>query len=369
MLQDDPSQGATVFALGVFLLLCMFRYAHSGTVLEFVKGPHRMIQVSKQGWIARPQRASGSFKISGAFSSLPGSLPPASLLVFGMITVQLGAALAKDLFGALGPAGVVFLRLGFAALTLLALWRPWRSLRQRDAATRVGVAASSPRARWSAWLAVVVFGLVLGLMNFTFYSSLTRIPLGVAVTVEFVGPLGVAIAGSRRALDVLWVVLAAGGIVLLAPLGILGAVALDPVGLLLALGAGALWALYILLSARVGRAFPGGTGLSLAMTVGALALAPVGVIEAGSALLNPPLLLLGAGVALLSSVIPYSLELAALRRMSTSAFGVFMSLEPAIAALVGWLVLREALELRAILALALVTTAAIGATRWGGRAH
>jgi inner membrane transporter RhtA len=232
-----------------------------------------------------------------------------------------------------------------------------------------GIAAGSPRARRSAWLAVVVFGLVLGLMNFTFYTSLTRIPLGVAVTVEFVGPLGVAVAGSRRALDALWVVLAAGGIVLLAPLGVLGAGSLDPVGLLLALGAGVLGAMYILLSARVGRAFPGGTGLSLAMTVGALALAPVGVIEAGSALLNPPLLLLGAGVALLSSVIPYSLELAALRRMSTSAFGVFMSLEPAIAALVGWLVLREALELRSILALALVTTAAIGATQWGGRAH
>ncbi len=156
---------------------------------------------------------------------------------------------------------------------------------------------------------------------------------------------------------------------LLAPLGVLGAGQLDPVGLLLALGAGVLWAMYILLSARVGRAFPGGTGLSLAMTVGAVVFLPVGVVGAGGALLNPTLLLLGAGVALLSSVVPYSLELAALRRMSTSAFGVFMSLEPAIAALVGWLVLREALELRAILALALVTTAAIGATRWGARAH
>jgi inner membrane transporter RhtA len=326
-----------------------------------------MIQVRKSGWIARPERASGSFKVFGAITAITGSLPPASLLIFGMITVQLGAALAKDLFGALGPAGVVFLRVGFAALTLLAVWRPWGSLRLRGS-TGV-VAGGPPRARRGDYLAVILFGLVLALMNFTFYAALTRIPLGVAVTVEFVGPLGVAVAGSRRALDVLWAVLAAGGIVLLAPLGALGAAPLDPVGLLLALGAGACWAAYILLSARVGRVFPGGTGLSLAMLVGALALLPIGVAGAGQALLNPSLLLLGAGVALLSSVIPYSLEIRALRRMSTSAFGVFMSLEPAIAALVGWLVLREALELRAIVALALVTTAAIGATRRGAKVN
>jgi inner membrane transporter RhtA len=326
-----------------------------------------MIQVSKSDWIARPERANGLNKIPGAIASMSGSLPPASLLIFGMITVQLGAALAKEMFGALGPAGVVFLRLGFASLALLAMWRPWRSLRSQSVAK--GIATSSPRARRSAWLAVILFGLVLGLMNFTFYSALTRIPLGVAVTVEFVGPLGVAVAGSRRALDVLWVVLAAGGIVLLAPLGVLGAGQLDAVGLLLALGTGVFWAMYILLSARVGRAFPGGTGLSIAMTVGALVILPVGVLGAGGALLNPTLLLLGAGVALLSSVVPYSLELAALRRMSTSAFGVFMSLEPAIATLVGWLVLREVLEVRTILALALVTTAAVGATRWGAAAH
>jgi inner membrane transporter RhtA len=325
-----------------------------------------MIQVSKSDWIAHPERANGLHKIPGAIAHMSESLPPASLLIFGMITVQLGAALAKNLFGALGPAGVVFLRVGFAALTLLALWRPWRSLRRRDAAA---ITASSPGARRSAVVAVILFGLVLGLMNFTFYSAIARIPLGVAVTVEFVGPLGVAVAGSRRALDVLWVVLAAGGIVLLAPLGVLGATPLDPVGLLLALGAGVLWAMYILLSARVGRTFSGVTGLSIAMAIGAVVLLPIGVAQAGNALLNPSLLVLGAGVALLSSVIPYSLELAALRRMSTSAFGVFMSLEPALAALIGWLVLREALELRAILALALVTTAAIGATRWGVRAH
>ena len=309
----------------------------------------------KSGMIARTRGAGGSANPLRVAAGLSESLPPSSLLIFGMITVQLGAALAKDLFSSLGPAGVVFLRVGFAALTLLAIWRPWRHLR----AERIAGAGRRD------YLAVVAFGLILAVMNLTFYSALDRIPLGVTVTIEFIGPLSVAVAGSRRALDLLWVALAVGGILLLAPLGVLGTVPLDPLGLLLALGAGACWAVYILLTARVGKAFPGGTGLSLAMAVGAVALLPVGVAGAGSALLNPRLLLLGAGVGLLSSVIPYSLEMAALRRISTSAFGVLMSLEPAIAALIGWLVLREALELRAIIALVLVTTAAIGATRMG----
>jgi inner membrane transporter RhtA len=313
--------------------------------------------VISSGLIARLRSAGNAVHPLRMATGLPGSMPPSSLLVVGMITVQLGAALAKDLFGSLGPAGVVFLRVGFAALTLLAIWRPWRHYTSRK-----GVLAGATRANY---FAVVLFGLILALMNFTFYSALTRIPLGIAVTIEFIGPLSVAIAGSRRALDVLWAVLAVGGILLLAPLGVLGTVQLDRLGLLLALGAGACWAIYILLTAHVGRAFPGGTGLSLAMTVGALALLPLGIAGAGSALLNPRLLLLGAGVALLSSVVPYSLEMAALRRISPSAFGVLMSLEPAIAALIGWLVLRETLDLRAIVALMLVTTAAAGATRAG----
>lgn len=300
-----------------------------------------------------------------AVSGLTSALPPWSLLVFDMITVQFGAALAKELFGSLGPAGVVFLRVGFAALMLMALWRPWRA----SARVGVGTAAVLPHKRQADYVAVVLFGLTLALMNFLFYSALARIPLGVAVTVEFIGPLSVAAISSRRALDLLWVILALAGILLLAPIRTLGAAPLDPFGLLLALGAGACWATYILLSARVGRAFAGVAGLSLAMTVGALALVPVGIIGAGSALLDLHLLLLGACVALLSSVVPYSLELAVLRRMSPGAFGVFMSLEPAIAALVGWLVLHEMLELRALVALVLVTTAAIGATRGGTRSH
>lgn len=278
-----------------------------------------------------------------------GRLPPASLVMFGMVTVQVGAALAKSLFAALSPAGVAFLRVAVAAVILLALWRPWR--------------ADTRRSWRSDALAIVAFGLTLAAMNFAFYLSLARIPLGVAVTVEFVGPLGVAVAGSRRPLDALWVALAAAGILLLAPIQTGDVTRLDPIGLALALLTGALWAAYILLSARVGRAAPGGGGLALAMTIGGLALAPFGVLSAGPALLNPVLLLEGAAVALLSSVVPYSMELAALRRMSTSAFGVLMSLEPGIASLAGFLLLHETLTPRTAVALALVTAASIGATR------
>lgn len=286
--------------------------------------------------------------------AVTGALPPSSLLLVGMITVQVGAALAKGLFPAIGPAGVVLLRVGFAAIALLAFWRPWRT--PLRAHTR------------AEYVAVALFGLTLAAMNFAFYLSLSRIPLGIAVTVEFVGPLGVAVAGSRRALDVLWVALASLGILLLAPLGATGMTSLDPLGVVLALAAGACWAAYILLSARVGRAFPDGGGLALAMTVGTLALLPFGALSGGRALLDPHLLVLGAGVALLSSVLPYSLEMAALRRMSTRAFGVFMSLEPALASLIGVLLLHEALGLREIVAMTLVTAASIGATRFGARA-
>jgi inner membrane transporter RhtA len=200
-------------------------------------------------------------------------------------------------------------------------------------------------------------------MNLVFYSSIARIPLGVAVTVEFVGPLGVAVAGSRRPLDLVWVVLAGAGILLLAPLTGGDVLALDPVGLGLALLAGGLWAAYILIAARVGRAAPGMGGLAMAMAIGAVVLLPVGVLGAGSALLDPRLLLAGAGVALLSSVIPYTLELTALRRIPTATFGVLMSLEPAIASLAGLLLLHEGLTARTAVALLLVTIASIGATR------
>lgn len=275
-------------------------------------------------------------------------MPPTGLVLLAIGSTQLGAAIAKGLFEAAGPAGTVLMRVGFAALLLLLIWRP-----------RV---AGYGR---SAYLTAAVFGLALAAMNFSFYSAIDRIPLGVAVTLEFVGPLGVAVAGSRRLLDVLWAALAATGILLLAPTGIFGGMDLDPIGVGLALLAGGFWASYIFLSARAGRAFPGGTGLVIAMCVGALALAPVGIPAGGSALLDPRILLAGLGVAFLSSVVTYSLELEALRKLPTRVFGVMMSLEPAVAALIGFLVLGEKLGTRAVVAIALVTIAAAGASRFG----
>ena len=265
---------------------------------------------------------------------------PVGLVLAGVGSVQFGAAIAKTLFDDLGPAGTVLLRLGFAALLLVAFWRP-------------RVAGLSRRQLVTAGL----FGLSLGGMNLVFYEALDRIPLGIAVTFEFVGPLGVAVAGSRRPLDVAWVVLAAAGILLLSG----GSSDLDPVGVAFALLAGAFWAAYILLSARIGRAFPGGRGLALAMVVGTLAVAPFGIPDGGGALLEPGLLALGAGVALLSSVIPYSLELEALRRMPPRVFGVLMSLEPGVASLAGFLLLSQALTALAGVAIALVVAASAGA--------
>jgi inner membrane transporter RhtA len=276
------------------------------------------------------------------------SVPPTVLVMLGIVSAQLGAAIAKTLFDSLGPGGTVFLRIAFAALVLLVLVRP--KLGGHDG---------------NAYLVAGLFGLALALMNFSLYLAIDRIPLGVAVTLEFVGPLGVAVAGSRRILDVLWVVLAAAGILLLAPLGAFGGMDLDPVGVAFALLAGCLWASYILLSARTGSAFPGGTGLVIALCVGTVVMAPVGIAGAGSALLDPKLLLAGFGVAMLSSAIPFYLDLEALRKIPARIFGVLMSLEPAVAALAGLLVLGERLGIRAVVAIALVTVAAAGASLFG----
>ena len=276
--------------------------------------------------------------------------PPTALVLLSIISVQLGAAIAKSLFDSLGPGGTVFLRIAFAALVLSVLVRP--KLGGHDRA---------------GYLVAGLFGLVLAGMNFSIYLAIDRIPLGVAVTLEFVGPLGVAVAGSRRMLDLLWVVLAAAGILLLAPLGVLGRTDLDPVGVAFALLAGCLWASYILLSARTGSAFPGGTGLVIALCVGTLVLSPFGIAGAGYALLDPRLLLTGFGVAMLSSAIPFSLELEALRKIPARVFGVLMSLEPAVAALAGLVVLGERLEMRAVAAIVFVTVAASGASLFGER--
>ncbi len=270
------------------------------------------------------------------------SLPPPIIVLLSIISVQLGAALAKSLFQSVGSGGTVFLRNGFAALMLLLLWRP-----RLRGYTRADYAL------------VVLFGLAIAGMNAAFYAAIARIPLGIATTLEFIGPLGVAVAASHRRLDFLWAAFAAGGMLLLAPIG---NTAIDLLGVGLALLAGVCWASYILLNVRVGRNFSGGTGLAVGMSVAALVLLPLGVGSGGGMLLDPRVLLVGVGMAVLSTVIPFSLELEALRRLPAPVFGVLMSMEPAIAALIGFVVLREAIGLRALVALALIVVASGGAS-------
>jgi len=275
----------------------------------------------------------------------PAAAPAPLLVLAAVASVQSGAAVAKDLFPDVGPGGAVLLRIGLAALLMLAVARPKLSGR-----------------RHGDLMLAAAFGLVLAAMNATFYYALDRIPLGVAVTIEFVGPLAVALAGSRRRLDLVWAALAALGVLLLTS----GGGHLDPVGVLLALLAGGFWAAYILLSQRVGRVFPGAAGLTLALVVGTIGLLPLGLVSAQGRLLEPSVLWRGALVAVLSSALPYSLELSALRRMRASVFGVLMSLEPAFAAMSGLLFLGEHLEPREWVAIGCVIVASVGATRRPG---
>ena len=268
----------------------------------------------------------------------------AGMVLAAASSLQFGAAFAVTLFDELGPGGAAFLRLALAAIVLCAIWRP-------SLAGDLRVAAA--------------FGVALGLMNWSIYESIDRIPLGVAVTIEFAGPLAVAVIGSRRPLDGLWIVLAAAGILLLADPG---GGSVDGLGVLFALTAAVCWAAYIHLSQRTGRAFPGGSGLALAMVVGALVVAPAGFIQGGGALAEPDLLGSALVVALASSVLPYSLELEALRRLPAAVFGVLMSLEPAVAALAGLVVLGQDLGARELLAIAMVVVASAGATLRSGAA-
>jgi inner membrane transporter RhtA len=269
--------------------------------------------------------------------------PPQLLLLGSIVSVQFGSAFAAKLFDQAGPGGMVLLRLALSAAMLLAISRP--SVRGRS---RADIRAA------------IAFGLILGGMNWSFYEALDRLPLGVAVTIEFVGPLAVAIAGSRRPLDGLWVLLAAGGVGLLALRG--GHHGITALGVLLALLAGTCWAAYILLSKRVGASFAALDGLAIALGVGTVLVVPAGIIEGGSALGRPAVLSGGLAVALLSSLIPYSLEIIALRRLSAAAFGLLMSLEPAFAALAGVIVLSQGLSGVLLLALAMVVTASVGTT-------
>jgi inner membrane transporter RhtA len=261
-----------------------------------------------------------------------------------MTTLQLGAALSEPMFDRIGPAGLVALRLALAALVLWPFARP--RLRGR---TRVDVQAA------------VALGAVSGLLTVAFFESIARIPLGVAVTIEFLGPLGVALAGSRRPRDVAWVVLAGSGVVLLT-LGDGAGEPLDMVGVALACMSGAGWAAYILLTKRVGARWPGLEGLSVSLLVAALITLPIGLASAGSEIVQPDVLLAGLGLALLIPLLPYVLELIALRRLPTALFSVLMSLEPAIAAVLGFVILDQRLATAGVIAVALVSVASAGAT-------
>ena len=275
-----------------------------------------------------------------------GPGPPRRLavpLVLGsIVSVQCGAALATTLFDEVGPAGAVLLRSLFAALALNVMAR--RQVGRVDRGQMTDVA---------------VFALALAAMNLCFYESIDRLPLGVAVTFEFIGPLAVAIFGTRRRVDAVWGLLAALGIILLSRGG---GGEIDALGAVLALTAGGFWGLYILQSARVGRE-PGLRGLALAATLSTVLVAPFGLAEGGTELFVPAVLATGAGAGLLSSAIPYALELEALRRLPNAVFGVLMSLEPAVAASIGFVALSQSLAGTQLLAIALVVCASAGALR------
>ncbi len=266
-----------------------------------------------------------------------------SLVLAAAVSTQFGAAVGALVFPQAGPMGVVTLRLVFGAAILLALLRP--RVRGRTA---------------SDWLLVLGLGLSLALMNTMLYHAIDRIPLGIGVTFEVLGPLVLYVVLGRRSSHVVWAVLALAGVYLLG--GDLGA-DLDPVGVALALGAGAAWAGYILVGSRVARRFDGADGLALALAVGAVLALPLGVATAGTALVEPGVLGVGALVAVLSSVVPYSLEMAALRRVTAGSFAVLMSLYPLIAALAGRLVLGQALGGLELVGILLVAVATAGATR------
>ena len=275
-------------------------------------------------------------------------LGPVGLVLVGILSVQLGAAIAKSLFGEISPTAMVWLRLVTSALVLAAIARPRLNGRSgRD------------------WLVVLGFGASLATMNWGIYQSMARIPLGLAVTIEFIGPLTLAVLGSRRARDLVWVLLAGLGVALLG----FQRTDLDLLGVLYALLAGTAWAAYILLSASTGRRWDGFDGLAVASVVAALGMTLPALLAAGTSLWDGRILLIGALVGLLSSVIPYSCELVALRTLRPAVFGILMSLEPAAAALAAIVVLREHLAPVQWLAIACVVAASIGATRSGSGDH
>ncbi|MEP7313991.1 MAG: EamA family transporter [Pseudomonadota bacterium] len=263
------------------------------------------------------------------------------MLLIAMVSIQLGASLAKSLFPVLGPAGATAMRLVLATLILLAIYRPWRGA-----------------SLYGSRRALLIYGAALGFMNLTFYLALERVPMGIVVAIEFLGPLGVAVAASRRLIDFAWVGLAVIGLLLMLPLTP-QAQPIDPVGIVYALLAGTGWALYIIYGTRAG-AEHGGRSVALGMVVATAVVLPFGVLEAGSSLLLSSVLPVALAVAVLSSALPYSLEMYALTRVPTRTFGIFMSIEPALAAIAGLIVLGETLTPLQWLAIGCVMLASVG---------
>jgi len=268
---------------------------------------------------------------------------PIVVLLLAMASVQAGASIAKTMFPLIGTSATVAIRIGFGTIILVAVLRPWRA-----------------RITASSLLPLLVYGVSLGVMNLLYYRALSRIPLGISVALEFTGPLAVAVLSSRRVIDFCWIVLAAAGIALLLPLS-QAYQGVDPVGALYALGAGACWALYIIFGQKTGGDH-GAQSVALGSVISAIVIVPVGVFAVEPALLSPWILLLGLGVAVLSTALPYSLEMIALTRLPARTFGVLMSIEPAFGALSGLLFLNEQLTPVQWTAIALVIAASIGTT-------
>ncbi|MBK5231962.1 MAG: DMT family transporter [Thermoleophilia bacterium] len=270
--------------------------------------------------------------------------PAAVAMVLGSIlSIQIGSAIAVDLFSDIGATGVVFMRALVSAVLLVAIWRPDFRVPRSDRKV------------------TLLFGIALAGVNLCFYESIDRIPLGTAVTFEFLGPLTVALITSPRRRDWLWAGLAAAGILLLT--GGVGGDDLDPVGIAFALVAAFFWGAYIMLGTRLGQQAAGGKGLAVAMTIAAVLTAPTGIIDGGMELLDPTVILIGISVGILSSAIPFSLELEAMRRLPSNVFGVMMSIEPGVAAIVGFLLLDQGVVPIEIVAIGLVVVASAGAIR------
>jgi inner membrane transporter RhtA len=280
-------------------------------------------------------------------------LPVAALMV-SLITLCAGTSLAKGLFPFVGAEGTTTYRLVFSTLLLMAFWRPWR---------RAWTWADAP--------ILVVFGATLGLMNLLFYNAIKTVPFGLAIAVEFTGPLAVALWSSKKPLDFVWIVLAVAGMGLILPLGNasgadMQAAAIDPVGIAFALGAGTCWAVYIVVGQRVADRI-GAFATPMGMLVAALLVTPVGMSVAGTSLLNPEWMLAGLGIALLSSAIPYSLEMYSLKHLPKQTFSILLSLEPAVGALAGWLVLSEQLSTQQLGAIGLIMAASMGSAMTAGQ--